>query len=158
MLPTLLVFSWRIFWLEESESVGNGLQKNTLWCDAVVTMQWRCWSSNLSFSPQIQFHKIARADDQKQRSIPAQNQTKFHHDHHYHHPHHKDQHLHHKDHQWLIMLVQTCQSRCLQILLNKKFKPTLPHILKIFIWKKFTISEALSGSLVLCPSSGGYHF
>ena len=40
--------------------------------------------------------------------------------------------------------------------LHKKFKPLSPHILKIYIWKKFTISQALSGSLVICPSSGGY--
>ena len=41
-------------------------------------------------------------------------------------------------------------------ILQKKFKPLSPHILKIYIWKKFTISQALSGSLVICPSSGGY--
>ena len=40
--------------------------------------------------------------------------------------------------------------------LNKKFKPLSPHILTTYIWKKFTISQALSGSLVICPSSGGY--
>ena len=53
---------------------------------------------------------------------------------------------------YLPFNVLWSRSRYWQILC-KKFKPSSPDILEIFIWKKLN-SQALSGRLVIWPSSG----